>query len=469
MLFVQPLYLVFFVIVFAVYWSIRSNRWRKALLLLASYIFYGAWDWRFLSLIWVSTMVDYLVGLQLGRTEAAKPRRWLLVLSLVVNLGLLGFFKYFHFFVDSFTDLVNALGLPPPGPTTLNIILPVGISFYTFQTLSYTIDIYRRKLEPTRDLLDLALFVGFFPQLVAGPIVRAADFLPQLGSSRLFSSVDVRAALVLFLVGFFKKVCVSDNIAVTIDAYFANPDDFTAVSAIVAMILYTIQVYCDFSGYSDMAIASAALLGYKLCLNFDFPLLAPNISDLWRRWHISLTGWLKDYLYIPMGGSRKGPARTRINVMVTLVLCGLWHGAAWTFVVFGTIHGLALLVHRSWVGLGMERFRSSRGWSLLCYPITFTWFSLALIFFRSQNFSQAWITCRSCLLFDSPGTGQIALSWLFLAALLLLIHWITYRRFFAEWWRRGPDWTFACGLGLAAALIYTLVPTTTQPFIYFQF
>jgi alginate O-acetyltransferase complex protein AlgI len=469
MLFVQPIYLVFFVIVFTAYWSIRSNRRRKALLLLASYIFYGAWDWRFLSLIWVSTMVDYLVGLQLGRTAAAQPRRLLLALSLVVNLGLLGFFKYFHFFVDSFTDLVNALGLPPPGPTTLNIILPVGISFYTFQTLSYTIDIYRGKLEPTRDLLDLSLFVGFFPQLVAGPIVRAADFLPQLESRRLFSSVDVRWALVLFLVGFFKKVCVSDNIAPAIDAYFANPQEYTAVSAMVAIALYAIQIYCDFSGYSDMAIASAALLGYRLCLNFDFPLLAPNITEFWRRWHISLSTWLKDYLYISLGGNRKGPRRTMFNVMGTMVLGGLWHGAAWTFVIFGMLHGMALLIHRGWVLLVGERFRSSRGWSLLCCPITFYWFCLTLIFFRAQSFSQAWITCRSCLLFESPGTEQLALSWLCLAALLLLVHWISYRRFVTEWWRRGPDWAFACGLGLVVALIMTLVPTTTQPFIYFQF
>jgi len=469
MLFVQPLYLFFFVAVFTLYWLLPANRPRKVLLLLASYVFYAAWDWRFLSLIWISTIADYFIGLGLGRTTRRTARRRLLLVSLTVNLGLLGFFKYFNFFADSLTGLIASLGLPAPGPVTLQIVLPVGISFYTFQTLSYSIDVYRGKLQPTRNLLDLALFVGFFPQLVAGPIVRAMDFLPQLKEKRNFAAVDVRWALVLFLVGFFKKACVSDNIAATIDPYFANPDEYTAVSAMMAMILYTIQVYCDFSGYSDMAIASAALLGYKLCLNFDFPLLAPNISDLWRRWHISLTAWLKDYLYIPMGGSRKGLARTRFNVMVTLVLCGLWHGAAWTFVVFGFIHGLALLVHRSWVGLGVERVRSSRSWLLFSHVVTLTWFCMALVFFRSQDFSQAWVTCKSCLLFDSTGTGQIAISWLFPAVLLLLIHWITYRRVFAEWWRRGPDWAFACGMGLTTALILACMPASTQPFIYFQF
>jgi alginate O-acetyltransferase complex protein AlgI len=469
MLFVQPLYLFFFAVVFTLYWSLGSNQWRKATLLLASYIFYGAWDWRFLSLIWISTLTDYLVGLGLEKASRPGLRRLLLVTSLAVNLGLLGFFKYFNFFADSLTDLLAVLGLPQPGGTTLSIVLPVGISFYTFQTLSYTIDIYRGRLHAEKNLLDVALFVGFFPQLVAGPIVRARDFLPQLKASRMFRSVDVRWALVLFLVGFFKKVCVSDNIAPFIDAYFNRPEEYAASAAVVAVILYAIQIYCDFSGYSDMAIASAALLGYRLCLNFDFPYLSPNITDFWRRWHISLSSWLKDYLYISLGGNRRGRWRTRFNLMATMLLGGLWHGAAWTFVVWGALHGAALMAHKGWMHLTGGRFRASRPWRLICYPLTFYWVCLAWIFFRAETFEQAWIISKAWLLFQSPGTELPAFSWLGLAALLLLLHWMFHLRFFAEWWRQGPGWAFAIGFGLAAALVMTLVPTNPQPFIYFQF
>ncbi|MEL7520851.1 MAG: MBOAT family O-acyltransferase, partial [Cyanobacteria bacterium J06553_1] len=307
MIFTEFRFFIFFAVVFGVYWALRSNGWRKAWILACSYAFYGAWDWRFLSLIIGSTLVDYVVGLNLvkcddsSKVNSSKAKRSWLALSLCVNLGALAFFKYANFFADSAVGFFSWMGLPV-NSVTLGIVLPVGISFYTFQTLSYSLDIYAGQLQPKKNLLDLATFVAFFPQLVAGPIVRAADFLPQLEIARSFDQVNVRACLTLFMVGFFKKACVSDNLAPIVDKYFAAPDTFDAISSWIGVLSYTVQIYCDFSGYSDMAIACAGLLGYELCVNFNFPYFASSITDFWRRWHISLSTWLKDYLYIPVGG-----------------------------------------------------------------------------------------------------------------------------------------------------------------------
>ena len=300
MVFVEFRFFIFLLIVFCLNWTMKSSRNRKVLLLGASYFFYAIWDWRFLGLIILSTGVDYVAGIKLSETRNAMGRRAWLLLSLGVNLGVLAFFKYCNFFIDSAVGLLNSAGLPFRFES-LDIILPVGISFYTFQTLSYTIDIYRGTLQPTRKPLDFALFVAFFPQLVAGPIVRASEFLPQLQNLPRFDKTNGRRALMLFLTGFFKKACIADNVAVYVDQYFAAPQNFDCVSAWLATLLYSIQIYCDFSGYSDMAIAMAALLGYRLSLNFNFPYFAPNIADFWRRWHISLSSWLRDYLYVPLG------------------------------------------------------------------------------------------------------------------------------------------------------------------------
>ncbi|HVS16485.1 MAG TPA: MBOAT family O-acyltransferase, partial [Thermoanaerobaculia bacterium] len=334
MIFTELRFLTFFVAVLAVYWALPANRPRKLWLLIMSFAFYAAWDWRFLSLIFFSISVDYLVGRGLGRTAREGPRRALLLASLGANLGLLGFFKYFGFFVEQAIELGALLGLELHRPS-LEIVLPVGISFYTFQTLSYSIDVYRRKIEPTRDLLDLALFVAFFPQLVAGPIVRARDFLPQLERARRWAEVRAAPHLTLFLLGFIKKACVSDNVAATVDAYFAAPQAYDAAGAWIAVLLYAIQIYCDFSGYSDMAIASAGLLGYDLGPNFQHPYVAASPREFWQRWHISLSTWLRDYLYVPLGGNRHGEPRTHRNLMLTMLLGGLWHGAAWSFVLWG--------------------------------------------------------------------------------------------------------------------------------------
>ncbi|HSS17945.1 MAG TPA: MBOAT family O-acyltransferase, partial [Candidatus Dormibacteraeota bacterium] len=307
MSFVEFRFLWFFLLVFIVYWAMRNNTARKVWLLLCSYAFYAAWNWKFTFLVLGSTTVDYIVGLALGRSKSPAWRRFWIATSVCVNLGALGFFKYFNFFVSSASEFVAWLGLPT-SVNTLNIILPVGISFYTFHSMSYTIDVYRGKQRPISNFVDLSLFVSFFPPLVAGPIVRAVYFLPQLVSGRKFSNVDVRGAVMLFLAGFIKKACIADGVAPIVDRYFAHPANFTATSAWIGVLFYAIQIYCDFSGYTDMAIGLAYLLRIRLPTNFRRPYTAQSPIEFWHLWHITLSHWLRDYLYIPLGGNRDGKA-----------------------------------------------------------------------------------------------------------------------------------------------------------------
>jgi alginate O-acetyltransferase complex protein AlgI len=468
MLFTEFRFLFFFLLVFSLYWFFRSNLIRKAFLLVCSYVFYGAWDWRFLSLILLSTAIDYIAGNQIQSSESEATRKKWLAVSLVANLGFLGFFKYFNFFIDSALGLTQFLGIPA-NASSLQIILPVGISFYTFQTLSYSIDIYRRKLQPVHNPLDFALYVSFFPQLVAGPIVRASDFLPQLNSLRQLADVRFRANLSLFLIGFIKKACISDNIAPLVDQYFSAPEAYDSFSAWMGVLLYTVQIYCDFSGYSDMAIACAGLLGYQFCLNFDFPYFARNMSDFWRRWHISLSTWLKDYLYIPLGGNRGGKWMTYRNLMVTMTLGGLWHGAGWTFIIWGIMHGFALIVQREWTLFAdaiprLQRFR------LVAAPvITFYFVCLTWVFFRAPDFQSAATVLRAFALFDSPGSQHLPSSILLFLTALACIHWLNYRQFFGKLFKLVPDSVFAVMYGFATAFVLAFVPTSYTPFIYFQF
>ena len=419
MLFVELRFLLFFLVVFAITWGLKSNRGRKLWLLICSYAFYAAWDWRFLSLILVSTLVDYTVGIKLAAPGSNK-KGWLR-LSLLVNLGLLGYFKYTNFFLQSAADLIQLVGFEPNIPV-LEIILPVGISFYTFQTLSYSVDVYYGRLEPTRDLLDLSLFVAFFPQLVAGPIVRAVDFMYQLQTPRQLKQVDIRGALLLFWCGFVKKACISDNVSIYVDQFNADPSAYNLLGAWTGVLYYSIQIYCDFSGYSDMAIASAALLGYRLRLNFYFPYFSPNITDFWRRWHVSMSSWLRDYLYIPLGGNRGGKFFVYRNLTITLVLCGLWHGAAWHFVIFGAIHALALALRREFDRNvpAWRKFRkqpTARRWleHLVGPLMTFYFFATTLVIFRGGELENIGIALRSVVLLDAPGQLDFGptVYWLF--------------------------------------------------------
>ncbi|MHC4846569.1 MAG: MBOAT family O-acyltransferase [Planctomycetota bacterium] len=469
MLFTEFRFVAFFLLVLAVHWALRSNTWRKHWLLVASYAFYAGWDWRFLGLIVFSTGVDFTAGRMMAREHPPGGRKLWLRFSLFTNLGLLGVFKYYDFFVESGHAFFGWMGLNFP-LSTLEVILPVGISFYTFQTLSYSIDVYRGSLKPTRNFWDFALFVGFFPQLVAGPIVRAVDFMPQLDTRRVFSRVDVRACLTLFLIGFIKKACVSDNLAPIIDEYFTEPLAYDWLSAWMAAIYYAIQIYCDFSGYSDMAIATAGLLGYQLCLNFDFPYFSQNLQVFWTRWHISLSSWLRDYLFVPLHKFRKwGWFRWRAQ-FITMVLVGLWHGAAWNFVIFGAMHGFGVITAAVWT----RKARDFKPWfkrplHVLGPYITF-WFVVAtMIVFRPSGTEPTLQALRAYLFFDTPGTGRLTEHFVWLFPALTLAHVVAWRGWLSDAWKRAPTWFVYFVLGLGSALALQWAAKDYQPFIYFQF
>jgi len=334
-------FLIFLVLVFAIYYVIpnRKIRFQNILLLISSYVFYSWWDWRFLGLILISSITDYVIGFRMSKVTSQKSKRILLLISIIVNLGILGFFKYFNFFLDSFVELLSFFHLNP-NYHSLRIILPVGISFYTFQTLSYTIDIYKGKIKPTKDIIAFFGFVAFFPQLVAGPIERAANLLPQFLNSRKFDYNQIVDGLRLMLWGFFKKVVIADRLAAYVELIYNNPDQYKGIGIIIGALFFAIQIYCDFSGYSDIAIGTARLFGFKLMTNFRTPYFSSSFREHWQRWHISLSTWFRDYLYIPLGGSKVNQGRWIINIILTFTISGLWHGANLTFIFWGFIHGV---------------------------------------------------------------------------------------------------------------------------------
>lgn len=386
------------------YWFVfnKSVRRQNILVLLASYYFYGSWDWRFLSLIFLSSIIDYLVGQKIFNTENQKKRKRLLIVSIVFNLGMLGFFKYYNFFVDSFISLFSSVGIHLT-ESTLEVLLPVGISFYTFQTLSYTVDIYRRQLEPTKDPVAFFAFVAFFPQLVAGPIERAVALLPQFHRERKFDYREATAGLRKILWGLFKKVVVADNIARYVAIVYSSPEDYYGLTVILAMVLFTIQVYCDFSGYSDTAIGVAQLFNFKLAVNFRTPLQSKSMKEFWSRWHITLSTWFRDYLYIPLGGNRGIKARWFSNLFITFLISGLWHGASWAFVIWGALNGLYLIVEVIVKPL-FEKFNKAIG--LVKVPrllaaikvfITFNLFAFSLLIFRAESGEDALVLIQHLL------------------------------------------------------------------------
>jgi alginate O-acetyltransferase complex protein AlgI len=501
MLFVELRFFFFFLVVLGVHWALPSNTWRKAWLLACSHFFYACFfigapteflgnvqnahwraehaGWWFPLVLMGSTCLDYTVGIGLGNSEKEWRRRLWLLASLATNLGVLCFFKYYNFFITSAADFLHWLHLPA-GRWTLNIFLPYGISFYTFQSMSYSIDVYRRRLQPVRNFLDLAFFISFFPQVVAGPIVRAMTFLPQVLEKRVWANVDVRGSLTLFFIGFVKKRCISENLSQFVDEFFQAPAKYNAYSAWIAILYYAVQIYCDFSGYTDMAIATARLLGYELTVNFNFPYFSGNVTEFWRRWHISLSTWLRDYLYIPLGGNRGSKLFTYRNLMLTMVLGGLWHGASWNFVLWGGLHGISLIVHREW-----ERLTANAGaafkrvMGMIAVPLTFYWICVTWIFFRAgpvfdaakpmTGLQAAMVTLKKFVLFSGAGKKSFGPQCLILFAGLALIHWLCSRRYLAVWWRAIPDWAYSAILGAGVGLALFFVPDQYKPFIYFQF
>lgn len=351
--FVSANYFGLLILTLLVYWALPWRRARLAVVLVASYAFYMAWSPTLVSLLWFSTLLDYVCGGRMARLADDRRRRRWLYLSLAGNLGLLGAFKYYGFFVDSAIVLLQQLGLHPH-VRTLELVLPLGISFYTFQTLSYTIDVYRRDLRAVDSLLEFAVFVAFFPQLVAGPIVRARDFLPQIVEKKRFDANDFQYGMERILIGLIKKAVIADNLAIAVDALFGNAGapTATATNAWMAAVAFYGQIYCDFSGYSDMAIGSARLFGLRIRENFTMPYLRATPQEYWNHWHISLNSWWRDYVYYPLGGNRKGPRRTDFNLFALFAISGLWHGARWTFVLWGMMHGVHMVLYRKWKAAG---------------------------------------------------------------------------------------------------------------------
>ncbi|TWU08828.1 Peptidoglycan O-acetyltransferase [Symmachiella macrocystis] len=390
MLFNSYAFLIFLPIVLAVYYCLNlraQNLW----LLAASWFFYGSWDYRFLGLLGISTVVDYFCGRWIYQSTNPRTRKHLLLVSIVTNLSILGFFKYYGFFVSSLIALLASLGIRANVPM-LNILLPVGISFYTFQTMSYTIDIYRGLDKPCDSIATFALFVSYFPQLVAGPIERASSLLPQLSQKRTITGRCLREGLMLIVLGYFKKVGVADTLAPLVDTRFTYPDQATSADLLFSLYLFAIQIYCDFSGYTDIARGVSRLLGVRLMVNFAQPYFSTSITEFWRRWHISLSTWLRDYLYIPLGGNRHGTLITYRNLSITMLLGGLWHGASWNFIVWGALHGMYLSVdrlkHGSRPPISEWTWRNS-WWMIVKMFVVFHLVCLAWIAFRAQNLPDA--------------------------------------------------------------------------------
>jgi alginate O-acetyltransferase complex protein AlgI len=482
MSFVSLTFFIFLPLVFALHWARASRRWQNCVILVASYFFYGWWDWRFCLLMLASSLVDYAAGIAIYQSSSAFRRKVYLAAALSANLAVLGFFKYFGFFVDSLAIALSTVGIEI-GTVSFAIILPVGVSFYTFQTMSYTIDIYRGHFEPQRSVVDYLSFVSFFPQLVAGPIERATHLLPQFRVEREFSFDLARDGMRLILWGFLKKMLVADNLAPFVETTFAGAQTATGAALILATIFFSFQIYADFSAYSDIATGTAALFGITLMRNFAYPYFSQSITEFWRRWHISLSSWFRDYVYFPLGGSRVSKAACCRNLMIICLMSGLWHGAAWTFVAWGFLHGTYLVLERlsgrnrlapspdntpggEAIIPGMRTLVRMAGTYFLVY--------LAWVFFRAESMGDAFLIFRRMM--TEPGSwGEAAelfteQKWAcVLVASLAITEWIGRRHWNPLRYENLPlvlRWTCYTA---AVWLVLLFGTRQTSEFIYFRF
>lgn len=479
MLFNSLSYAAFLIIVFILYWFVakKSSRAQNILILICSYVFYGLWDWRFLFLLGFSTALDYFTGIKIHESASNGRRKMWLIISVAINLGFLCFFKYFNFFVGSFGRLLHKFDFEPNIPL-LNIILPVGISFYTFHGLSYVFDIYNKKITPTRSLVDYSVFVSFFPLLVAGPIERATHLLPQVSRPRIFDSQKATDGMRQILWGLFKKIVIADNCAVVVNDVFANPDAFSGTSLVIGAILFAFQVYGDFSGYTDIALGSARLLGFDLLRNFSYPYFSRDIAEFWRRWHISLTSWFKDYVYIPLGGNRGSKLKTVRNTIIVFLLSGVWHGANWTFVVWGLYHALLFMplllfnvkkTHAEPIAKG--RFSP---FDLIKILVTFGLVTIGWVIFRADTLGQAWLYFKDIInpksveniLDKHPG----AITTMIFIGILLIIEWFQKHHLHGLYFG-GSRFSKPARFIIYSAIIICLFWFGGKPeeFIYFQF
>ena len=437
MLFNSLDFAIFLPIVFILYWFVTNKnlKLQNFLIVAASYLFYGWWDWRFLSLILFSTIVDYTIGLKINTQENQTKRKALLWASIAVNLGFLGFFKYYNFFLDNFVSAFSFFGTPI-NAQGLNIILPVGISFYTFQTLSYTIDVYKRKLEPTKDFVAFTAFVSFFPQLVAGPIERASNLLPQFYKSRVFRSKPALDGVKQIVWGFFMKLVIADNCASYANQIFNDYESYSWSSLFIGALMFTFQIYGDFAGYSNIAIGVSRLFGFNLKQNFAFPYFSRDIAEFWRRWHISLSTWFRDYLYIPLGGSRVSIAKKVRNTFIIFMVSGFWHGANWTFVFWGLLNAiyflplLLLKKNRTYLGvIGNNSFPQLN--EIFGMIITFLLTVLAWVFFRAANITEAFGILKNILTLQNGSKIDIPVIIVLILVVFILIEWFGRRCEFA--------------------------------------
>jgi len=482
MLFNSIDFAVFLPIIFILYWFVANKQIKLQNLLIvgASYIFYGFWDWRFLSLIIFSTIVDYSIGLQLSKEKVQINRKILLWASIILNLGFLGFFKYYNFFLDNIITTFSFFGTSVKA-NSLSIILPVGISFYTFQTLSYTIDVYRRKLKPTEDFIAFSAFVCFFPQLVAGPIERATHLLPQFHNKRRFDYLKAVDGLRQILWGLFKKIVIADNCAEYANLIFNNSSDYSGSTLVLGAIFFTFQIYCDFSGYSDIAIGTSRLFGVDLMRNFNFPYFSRDIAEFWRRWHISLSTWFRDYLYIPLGGSRGGTGMKVRNTFIIFIVSGFWHGANWTFIVWGALNAIYFLPllltknNRNNLDLVAQGKYLPSIRDLFSILLTFSLTVFAWIFFRAENIGHAlgYISeIFSPSIFTVPKFlgMKMAVITIILIGIFVLIEWIGREGQYALA-NLGLKWKRPLRYVMYYAILIAIFwfGGKEQQFIYFQF
>ncbi len=475
MLFNSVSFFVFFAVLYTLYLRVDHKR-QNLLLLVGSYIFYGSWDWRFLSLILFSTVVDYLCGLRIHQENDERKRKIFLFVSLFTNLSLLGVFKYFNFFTESFISLLALFNIEAHG-TYLNIILPVGISFYTFQTMSYTLDIYRRKMEPAKVFSDFALFVAFFPQLVAGPIERASHLLPQILKPRKVTLELFYKGAFLVYWGIFQKVFIADNLATIVDPIFAGKaGSENGVIVLIAIYAFAVQIYCDFAGYSNVARGLCKCMGFDIMVNFNVPYFAKNPQDFWQRWHISLSTWLRDYLYISLGGNKNGQWQTYRNLALTMLIGGLWHGAAWTYIVWGAYQGLLLVVHRffqfHFARLDViSSFITRKGWEAVKILVFFQFVCLGWLIFRAD--SMATVTSMLTAIFTNftpdASIGFNLQYLVFFSGILIVVQWFQYHKNDLLVVYKAPMWVRVMFYSVTLLLMIVFGVADGSEFIYFQF
>jgi alginate O-acetyltransferase complex protein AlgI len=474
MLFCSEQFLLFYTVVFLAYWILPWHRVRVWLLLAASFYFYASWNKWLACLIVVSTSLDYSLARGMEASRSPRLRRLLVLVSVVANVGLLCYFKYANFFLHSLQEALHAAGARTTLPV-LSVILPIGISFYTFEAINYTVDVYRRRVRAERSLANFMLFILFFPHLVAGPIVRACDFLPQVRRPKHWNWARVNLGVQLILMGLFKKLAIADRMAQFADPVFADPSIYNTSALWIGALACALQVYCDFSGYTDMALGMAHLLGYRLAENFNMPFLAPNVAEFWRRWHISLSSWLRDYLFVPLGGSRGGRWRTYCNLVITMMLAGLWHGAGWNYVLFGFLQGIWLCIHRAFRTWCTAKPRlagllESPPGTAFRVAATFSTLVCTLVIFRATSLDLGFRMLTRMATANPGSSAPMQPAGLgYTVAVVVLGHALGWRDNWKKLLARLPAPVLGFGYATVLSLALVLAPSASRAFVYFQF